>query len=125
MVYAVSDLHGCYGKFMRLLGRIGLKADDTLYVLGDVVDRGPENVRLVSELASRKNTVTLLGNHDYLAGLLLAAFGLPEEELSPVQRRNRKKLAEGVGEAKGFFEAWRGGRRGDDLAGVYPAESAG
>ena len=107
MVYAVSDLHGCCDKFRKLPEMIRLTDDDVLYVLGDVVDRGAENVRLISELASRRNIVTLLGNHDYLARLLLPSFGMPEEELSPVQKRNKKKLAEGVGEAKGFFEAWR------------------
>ena len=107
MVYAVSDLHGCYDKFRKLLEMIRLTDDDVLYVLGDVVDRGPENVRLLTTLAAKKNVITLLGNHDYLARLLLPSFGMPEEELSPFQKRNKKKLAEGVGEAKGFFEAWR------------------
>ena len=36
MQYAVSDIHGCYDKYIRLLRRIDLKPSDTLYVLGDV-----------------------------------------------------------------------------------------
>ena len=41
MTYAVSDIHGCYDKYRELLRAIQLHPDDTLYVLGDVIDRGP------------------------------------------------------------------------------------
>ena len=40
MQYAASDIHGCYDKYVQLLRRIDLKASDTLYVLGDMIDRG-------------------------------------------------------------------------------------
>ena len=39
MQYAVSDIHGCYDKYVELLRRLGLKDSDTLYVLGDMIDR--------------------------------------------------------------------------------------
>lgn len=34
MVYAVSDIHGCYDKYIDLLNEINFSPDDTLYVLG-------------------------------------------------------------------------------------------
>lgn len=40
MIYAVSDLHGCYDKYRKMLEQIKFCDTDTLYVLGDVVDRG-------------------------------------------------------------------------------------
>ena len=41
MIYAaVSDLHGCYEKYLSMLEKIQFCEADTLYVLGDVVDRG-------------------------------------------------------------------------------------
>lgn len=40
MIYAVSDIHGCYEKYVQLLEIIRFSEGDTLYVLGDVVDRG-------------------------------------------------------------------------------------
>ena len=40
-VYVISDIHGNYDLFMELLKKIKLSGKDTLYVLGDVVDRGP------------------------------------------------------------------------------------
>ena len=37
----MSDIHGEYDKYLAMLEQIDLSEDDTLYVLGDVVDRGP------------------------------------------------------------------------------------
>ena len=39
--YVISDIHGEYDKFLDLLQKTGLREEDTLYILGDVVDRGP------------------------------------------------------------------------------------
>ena len=97
MVYAVSDLHGCYDKFRKLLEMIRLTDDDVLYVLGDVVDRGPENIRLVTELAGKRNICTLMGNHDYMAALMMKIYGMDHREKSSLQDKP---------EAKDIFEAW-------------------
>lgn len=37
MIYAVSDLHGCYEKYLSILKKIQFRETDTLYTLGDVV----------------------------------------------------------------------------------------
>lgn len=37
--YVISDIHGMYNKFIELLNKIKLKDTDTLYILGDVLDR--------------------------------------------------------------------------------------
>ena len=36
MIYAVSDLHGCYDKYQKLLETLNLGENDTLFVLGNV-----------------------------------------------------------------------------------------
>ena len=51
MIYAMSDLHGCYELYRAMLEKIRFGNDDTLYVLGDCVDRGPEGIRIVRDLA--------------------------------------------------------------------------
>lgn len=38
VIYAVSDLHGCYDKYTKLLERLHMTSDDSLYILGDIVD---------------------------------------------------------------------------------------
>lgn len=71
MIYAMSDLHGCYDKFIKMLEKIDFKEDDTLYILGDVIDRGPDGIKLLLDIYGRKNVVALRGNHDYLCYYLL------------------------------------------------------
>jgi len=67
MIYVMSDLHGCYDKFQKILKVIHFSAEDTLYVLGDVLDRGPEGFKLLLNLAERSNGVCLMGNHELAA----------------------------------------------------------
>ncbi|MBX2891296.1 MAG: serine/threonine protein phosphatase [Saprospiraceae bacterium] len=41
--FAISDIHGCRKSFLALLDKIALSKADTLYLLGDYVDRGPDS----------------------------------------------------------------------------------
>ena len=65
-VYAVGDVQGCYDQLRALLDRIGFDADtDRLWLVGDLVNRGPQSVltlQFVKSLAD--SAVTVLGNHD-------------------------------------------------------------
>lgn len=65
MTYAISDIHGDYAKYIRLLQTIDLRPGDTLYILGDVVDRGPEPMKVLRDMMSRSNVVPILGNHEF------------------------------------------------------------
>lgn len=78
MIYAVSDLHGCYDKYQKLLGTVKLRDEDTLYVLGDIVDRGKRGIELIKDIAARKNVIALKGNHDRTAAILLRFFGMSD-----------------------------------------------
>ncbi|MCI8389476.1 MAG: serine/threonine protein phosphatase [Roseburia sp.] len=65
--YVVSDIHGCYDAYQQLLSDICFSEDDTLYVLGDMIDRGPHPIRVVLDLMRRPNVVCLAGNHESMA----------------------------------------------------------
>lgn len=67
MTYTVSDIHGCYDKYWKLLNKINFGPEDTLYVLGDVIDRGSAGFRILLDMAHRPNVVNLLGNHEAMA----------------------------------------------------------
>ena len=67
MVYAISDLHGCYDLYIKMLEKINFSDEDTLYILGDIVDRGPDGIKIYKDMMKRKNVIPLLGNHDYTA----------------------------------------------------------
>ena len=71
MIYAMSDLHGCYGKNIKMLEKIKFHTDDTLYILEDIVDRGPDGIKIWQDITERKNNIVLHGNHDFLAYWLL------------------------------------------------------
>lgn len=74
MIYAVADIHGCYREFLELLEAIDFKDDDEMYILGDMMDKGPDPVKLVQDLMMRPNIYPLLGNHDYAALTVLSKF---------------------------------------------------
>ena len=62
--YAISDIHGCYDKYINLLDKIGFSDDDTLYVLGDVIDREDGGIKTLCDMMTRKNVIPLIGNHE-------------------------------------------------------------
>ncbi len=67
MNYVMSDLHGCLKEYRQALRAIRFSDADTLYVLGDVIDRGPDSVGLLRNMMLRPNVIPLIGNHEYMA----------------------------------------------------------
>ena len=72
--YAIGDIQGCYKNFMCVLEQVDFNPKyDTLWVAGDMVNRGPENLATLKYLISLGDRVkTVLGNHDL--HLLATAF---------------------------------------------------
>ena len=65
MIYVVSDLHGYpLELFLKLLEKAEFSENDTLYVLGDVIDRGNHGVELLKWIMGQKNVKMLRGNHE-------------------------------------------------------------
>ena len=64
--YVISDIHGEYGKFMELLDIIHFSDEDTLYVLGDVVDRGKNPVKTLLWMMEMPNVIPIAGNHEQM-----------------------------------------------------------
>ena len=65
-LYCIGDLQGCHLPFQRLLEKIDFSASrDTLYVLGDLVNRGPDSLGVLRRLMALGDAAhCLLGNHD-------------------------------------------------------------
>lgn len=66
MNYVLADIHGNSEAFDQILSMIDLKDDDHLYILGDVVDRGPDGIALLQRIRKMPNATLLLGNHEYM-----------------------------------------------------------
>ncbi len=64
--YAVGDIQGCYPEFVQLLEAVSFNpARDRLWLLGDLVNRGPESLAVMELVMSLDaSTTTVLGNHD-------------------------------------------------------------
>ena len=67
MLYVMSDIHGCYDEYIEALDLIQFSSDDILYVLGDVLDRGKEPIRILQDMMMRDNVYPIMGNHEYMA----------------------------------------------------------
>ena len=65
MTYLLSDIHGEYDLFCELLDKIDYSDDDTLYVLGDFLDKGNGSARLARLLCELPNVRAILGNHEH------------------------------------------------------------
>lgn len=71
MIYVVSDIRGEYNKLIDLLDKIKLKETDTLYVLGDILDRGPHPIKTLRKLMNMPNVICMVGNHELMALICL------------------------------------------------------
>ena len=71
MIYAISDIHGQYDKYIAMIEKIKLRNEDTLFVLGDVIDRGPYGMKILMDMMLRDNVYPILGNHEYMAHTVL------------------------------------------------------
>ena len=73
--YAIGDIQGCYDSLCRLLDRCAFNpAVDRLWLVGDLVNRGPrslETLRLIKSFGPA--ALTVLGNHDLY--LMMVAEG--------------------------------------------------
>lgn len=112
---SIGDIHGCPAALRALIDEMQPTADDTLVLLGDYIDRGPDSrgvIDLVLQLESLHRIVPLLGNHELMlldavqnprvigpwlecgGDATLASYGgrikdVPEEHLEFVRRCKR------------------------------------
>lgn len=90
MIYVMSDIHGQQRRFNSVMNQINLRPEDTLYVLGDVIDRNPDGIRILRQLMAMPNVRMLLGNHELM--MLNALYYPPlEDEDFPEYHYERKQ----------------------------------
>jgi bis(5'-nucleosyl)-tetraphosphatase (symmetrical) len=73
--WVIGDIHGCWQTLQRLLERLRWdRARDRLWLIGDLVNRGPGSLEVLRWAAREPLVDAILGNHDL--HLLARAAGL-------------------------------------------------
>ena len=65
--YVISDIHGEYQRLIKLLKKIDFNDSDMLYLLGDMIDRGNQSLKILQFAMQHQNMIALMGNHEYMA----------------------------------------------------------
>ncbi|MCX6082020.1 MAG: metallophosphoesterase, partial [Chloroflexi bacterium] len=58
----IGDIHGCYIELQALLEKAGLVDGDSIFAVGDIVDRGPETPQVLDFFQQTPNAHSLMGN---------------------------------------------------------------
>ena len=66
MIYAMADIHGRMDLFDKMLDKIRFSDSDKLYIIGDVIDRGPDGIALLRRIFKSKNMHLIMGNHEHM-----------------------------------------------------------
>ncbi len=65
--YVMSDIHGDWASFYEMLIQINFSPSDKLFIIGDLIDRGSDNLLLLNYVRGSDNIVLLKGNHELFA----------------------------------------------------------
>ena len=87
MIYVASDIHGNYDRYEKLLNKINLTEKDALIILGDILDRGDDGIKIMLDVMQRDNIFTILGNHEQIALACLETLNqeITEESINSLQ----------------------------------------
>jgi len=94
----MSDIHGKYDMYRNMLEKIRFSEDDILYVLGDVVDRGPEPAEILLDMMKRKNVIPLLGNHEAMAYPVLEKLAEVDFDFNKIGKDTMDAMREWIDE---------------------------
>ena len=122
-VWAVGDLHGCYTNLMNRLDAVGFDpAQDLLVSVGDLIDRGAENVECL-DLINQPWFRAVRGNHEQMMlDAIAAGYGSKEIHwrqnggtwyyfLNPEQEILAKSLIRKVAELPFIIEVEKDGKK--------------
>lgn len=107
-IYVMSDIHGDYPGLQKMMRKIEFSRTDKLFILGDVVDRGSQNLAILDFTMSEDNVQLIKGNHEYFMQIYLSKdkgfrsvwsskeYGGKKtiEELDRCSRKKRKQYAQ-------------------------------
>lgn len=72
----IGDIHGHYNALMQLLDAIAPDLEDSVYFVGDLIDRGPQSAQVV-DFVMENNYPCILGNHEQMLLDILETPDIP------------------------------------------------
>lgn len=92
--YAIGDLQGCYDELNALLAQLDFNhGRDTLWLVGDLVNRGPKSLEVIDFVMQHQESVqVVLGNHDLHLLAILYGFGKQKKNDTLASIINHKKV---------------------------------
>jgi serine/threonine protein phosphatase 1 len=74
-LFIIGDAHGCYDIYRQGVKELGITEDDWVISVGDLIDRGKQNSKMLLEFISKPKRKAVIGNHESLAVEGLAERG--------------------------------------------------
>ena len=104
--WVVGDIHGCYETFMSLLENPEIREDDTIILIGDIIDRGPDTLKMIKwamdNISENGKYQMICGNHednvinDYNRVKAFYDEGRLSDSSSPMETMNKRIPFENV-----------------------------
>lgn len=98
----IWDIHGCYTEFSLLVKKLEIQNHDSVYILGDMINKGPESFQVLEYIYKQLNFTAILWNHE--VNFLLYKQG----RRTPVSKASRNCWATLIKKLKDFpeIEKW-------------------
>ena len=75
----LSDIHGDYEGFINVLNEIHFSNDDYLIIVGDILEKGKNSLKLLRKVMNMNNCTLVLGNNDTLFSDWKSGFVQPSD----------------------------------------------
>lgn len=91
----IGDVHGCLDELRSLLGKLSLRDDDKLVLVGDLVAKGPDSAGVVA-YARELGALSVRGNHD--EAVLRYRRAMRENKEPPKLKKGHVEVAKSLDE---------------------------
>lgn len=102
MAIVIGDIHGCFKTFEALLNKL---PDDYIYLVGDLIDRGPSSKKVIQFLIDHPEIKSVKGNHEEWALSVLENPGFGDVRAWTHPRNG------GSATLRSYGEAWENCRK--------------